>query len=326
MEVLELTELLQLFNKALEIEALEKEPKGLYSPIRYAMSMGGKRLRPILTMLCSQTFGANPEKAIPAAMAIEFFHNSTLVHDDIMDKSPLRRNQTTVYKKWNTNTAILSGDAMIILAYQYLARLDSKSLAEVMPVFNKIALQVCEGQQYDMDFENTMDVTVGDYIEMVRLKTSVLLAGSAQIGAILGGATQGQQKLIYSFGENLGIAFQLQDDYLDVFGTKDDFGKKIGGDIVAKKKTFLLIKALELARGEYLEQLIGLINSKTISADEKVEKVTAIYRILEIDKRTEEAIHKYFDLAYDSLNKLANEGINTALLSEYANKLSNRKN
>ncbi len=325
MELLRLEEMQALFNKALESENFGFEPQGLYKPVYYALSIGGKRLRPALLLLTAQMYGSKPEKALPAALAIEIFHNSTLVHDDIMDKSPLRRHQPTVYKKWNTNTAILAGDALMLIAYKYLAQVEAQYLPQVLPLFTKTALQVCEGQQYDLDFENNMEVRIADYVEMIRLKTSVLLAGSAQIGAILGNATPEQQRLIYSFAENLGIAFQIQDDYLDVFGDKSILGKRIGGDIVARKKTYLLIKSLELSNGAYKEQLIGLVNSKSIPAEEKIEKVTEIYRNLQIDKITRETITKYFDTAYENLDKIRTHGYCTDALMDFANQLSGRK-
>ncbi len=325
MITLSYTELQALINKAVESVNYGFSPENLYEPIRYTMSLGGKRIRPVLTLLVTQLFGKDYEKAMPAALALEIFHNSTLLHDDIMDKSPVRRGQPTVYKKWNTNVAILSGDAMIMLSYKQIALLEPKLLAPVMEVFNKTALQVCEGQQFDLDYENEYQVRIEDYIEMIRLKTSVLLAASAKIGAIIGGAPAQDQSILYTFGENLGLAFQLQDDYLDAFGDTTVFGKKIGGDIVAKKKTFLLLKALELSKGEYHEQLIGLINSKSVSQEEKVNKVLEIYRKLGVDIITNDLINKYFMKANECLNKLTEKGYNVESLKEYSQKLSGRK-
>ncbi|HPW66648.1 MAG TPA: polyprenyl synthetase family protein [Salinivirgaceae bacterium] len=326
MKALTHTEIQEKLNKSLEAINYGFKPENLYDPIRYSMSIGGKRIRPTLTILSAQMFGADYEKALPAALAIEIFHNSTLLHDDIMDKSSVRRGQPTVYKKWNTNIAILAGDAMIIQAYKHLSNADPKYIHDIADVFNKTNLQVCEGQQYDLDYENEFSVRIEDYIEMIRLKTSVLLAASAKIGAIIGDATVEEQNILYSFGENLGLAFQLQDDYLDAFGDTKIFGKKIGDDIITKKRTFLLIKALELSKGNYYDQLIGLINNKKIKDEEKIDRVIEIYRNLNIDKITNEYINKHFDKAFDNLAKLKKSGHNIEPLIEYSQKLSARKN
>lgn len=326
MKVLTYTEIQEHLNRSLEAINYGFKPKNLYDPIRYSMSVGGKRIRPILTILSAQIFGANYEKALPAALAIEIFHNSTLLHDDIMDKSSVRRGQPTVYKKWNTNIAILAGDAMIIQAYKHLSDVDPKYIHDIANVFNKTNLQVCEGQQYDLDYENEFSVRIEDYIEMIRLKTSVLLAASAKIGAIIGEATVEEQDILYDFGENLGLAFQLQDDYLDAFGDTKTFGKKIGDDIITKKRTFLLIKALELSKGEYHDLLIGLINNEKIKEKEKIDKVIEIYRKLNIDKITNEYINKHFNKAFDNLTKLKENGYDIEPLIEYCKKLSARKN
>lgn len=325
MTTLNYTELQALVNKALESVNYGFSPENLYAPIRYTMALGGKRIRPVLALQCAQLFSNKPEKALPAALALEIFHNSTLLHDDIMDKSPVRRGQPTVYKKWNTNIAILAGDAMIMESYKQLASLEPKHLTAVLEVFNKTALQVCEGQQFDLDFENEFQVRIEDYMEMIRLKTSVLLAASAKIGAIVGGASVEEQAILYAFGENLGLAFQLQDDYLDAFGDTAVFGKKIGGDIIAKKKTYLLLKALELSKGEYHEQLIGLINSKSIDQDEKVGKVIDIYKKLGVDAITNDLINRYFSKANECLLKLTAKGLDVEPLKEYSHKLSGRK-
>ena len=243
-----------------------------------------------------------------------------------MDNSSVRRGQPTVYKKWNTNIAILAGDAMIIQAYKHLSDVDPKYISDIANVFNKTNLQVCEGQQYDLDYENEFSVRIEDYIEMIRLKTSVLLAASAKIGAIIGEATVEEQDILYDFGENLGLAFQLQDDYLDAFGDTKTFGKKIGDDIITKKRTFLLIKALELSKGEYHDLLIGLINNEKIKEKEKIDKVIEIYRKLNIDKITNEYINKHFNKAFDNLTKLKENGYDIEPLIEYCKKLSARKN
>jgi len=326
MNILTYTEIQEHLNKSLDVINYGFEPKNLYDPIRYSMSVGGKRIRPILTILSAQMFGADYKKALPAALAIEIFHNSTLLHDDIMDKSSVRRGQPTIYKKWNTNIAILAGDAMIIQAYKQLSDVDPKYIHNIANVFNKTNLQVCEGQQYDLDYENEFSVRIEDYIEMIRLKTSVLLAASAKIGAIIGEATVEEQDILYDFGENLGLAFQLQDDYLDAFGDTKIFGKKIGDDIITKKRTFLLIKALELSKGEYYDLLIGLINNDKIKEKEKIDKIIEIYRKLNIDKITNEYINKHFNKAFDNLTKLKENGYDIEPLIEYSQKLSARKN
>ncbi|MDY0281053.1 MAG: polyprenyl synthetase family protein [Salinivirgaceae bacterium] len=317
---------LQLFiNKAIESTNYGFNPENLYDPVHYTMSMGGKRIRPLLTLICCQLYGKSIDKAIPAAMALEIFHNSTLLHDDIMDNSMVRRNLPTVFKKWSTNIAILSGDAMIMLAYKQLNQLEEKIKSSVFETFNKATLEVCEGQQYDLDYEDDFQVRIEDYIKMIRLKTSVLLAASAKIGAIIGEACKEEQDLLYSFGENLGIAFQLQDDYLDTFGDSAVFGKKIGGDILAGKKTFLLLKALGLSKGEYNAQLIGIINDTNTKPEVKVEQVKEIYKNLKVDSITIEYINRYFDKAKESLAKLKLKGLDTTLLTEYSEKLSGRK-
>lgn len=213
-----------------------REPAGLYEPISYTLQQGGKRIRPLLTLIATQMFGGDPDKALPAATAIEIFHNFTLLHDDIIDQAPLRRGRDTVYKKWNINTAILSGDTMFAVAYGQLAGSDPQQLPLLMQVFTKTAIEVCEGQQYDIDFENADDVTIDAYLNMIRLKTAVLLAASLKIGALIGGAGHQDAEAIYRFGENMGIAFQLQDDLLDAYGDEAVFGKKTGGDIIANKK------------------------------------------------------------------------------------------
>ena len=230
-------ELQEIFNHALTQYSPGAEPENLLKPIQYTLRMGGKRLRPVLMLMACEMFGGKFAEALPAAIGIEIFHNSTLIHDDIMDEAHL-------HKQWNTNTAILSGDLMIIKAYQEFNKLNGQKLQSALSIFNKIAAQVCEGQQYDLDYESTEDIQLSDYLKMIRLKTSVLLAGSLQIGAIIGGANETDAKNIYQFGENLGLAFQLQDDLLDAFGNQKSFGKKIGGDIASNKKTFLLLKSL----------------------------------------------------------------------------------
>lgn len=312
-------------NKAIESTDFGLKPQNLYAPIKYAMSMEGKRVRPIITLMCAQIYNASVEETLPAALAIEIFHNSTLLHDDIMDNAEMRRNQPSVYKKWNTNTAILSGDTMMLLAYRELNKLNPSVLPAALETFNKTVVEVCEGQQLDLDFEEKDVIGINEYLEMIRLKTSVLIACSAKLGAIIGKAPAEHQELLYSFGENIGIAFQLQDDYLDSFGDTKTFGKQVGGDIAANKKTFLTAKALELAKGKYSEQLRMLLSSKSATAIEKFKAVIDIYKQLEIDKITLQAIAQYFDAAKNNLQKLNKKGINTLQLSELCGSLMNRK-
>lgn len=314
-----------LFNKTLNTYDIGNTPVRLYEPIRYTLDMGGKRLRPVLLLMAVDAFGGGIEDALPAAIAIEIFHNSTLVHDDIMDKAQMRRNQPTVYQKWNTNTAILSGDLMITKSYEALNNLKTSKFQEILTIFNKAATEVCEGQQYDLDFETNDHVELPDYLNMIKLKTSVLLAAALQIGAILGGADSENAKKLYSFGENLGMAFQLQDDLLDAFGNEKTFGKKIGGDIIANKKTFLLLKALDLAKGAYKDELTSLISNKSIDDDIKINQVLKIYKDLEIQRLTEEQMLKYFDKASSFLKEINIAESRKDALYQVSKKLINRK-
>ncbi|MDA3867141.1 MAG: polyprenyl synthetase family protein [Salinivirgaceae bacterium] len=313
------------FNKELNAYHVGSHPKNLYGPVHYTLSMGGKRLRPVLLLMAAEAFGGNTEHAMPAALAIEIFHNSTLVHDDIMDKADLRRNQPTVHREWNTNIAILSGDLMILKSYEALNKLDTPHLSSVLSVFNRITAQVCEGQQLDLDFENNNEVNISDYMDMIRLKTSVLLAGALEIGAIIGGASKEDAKKIYCFGEHLGLAFQLQDDFLDAFGNKNTFGKKIGGDIVANKKTYLLLKALELTQGPYRDQLTSLMNNKSIDENEKIAQVLQIYKGLKIKELAEDAMLKHYDKAFASLKDVQLDEIRKHALYQVSEKLIHRE-
>ena len=291
-----------------EIEALQigNKPAGLYEPIRYVLSIGGKRIRPALCLLAYQLFSKKglSDEIIYPAIGLEVFHNFTLLHDDVMDEADMRRNKPTVHKMWNENTAILSGDAMMIKAYQYISMCPDRYLPEVMDEFNKIALGVCEGQQYDMDFEQRNDVTVDEYLEMIRLKTSVLIAGSLKIGAIIGGASQEEQSLLYEFGENIGIAFQLQDDYLDVYGDAVSFGKNIGGDIVNNKKTFLLLQATRNAKGSLKEELEKWLENENADSSEKISAVRSIYDELGVPQLSEKLMNEYFNKAISALEKV----------------------
>ena len=292
------------------------KPASLYEPIKYTLEAGGKRIRPALVLAACNIFSEDIENAIPVALAFEVFHNFTLLHDDIMDNSPIRRNKETVHVKWNDNIAILSGDAMMIKAYGFLNYLPANLLKEIFPVFNKTALEVCEGQQYDMDFETTENVSEKDYLEMIKLKTSVLIAASLKAGAICGGANKTDADLLYNFGLNIGLAFQLQDDLLDVYADTDVFGKQTGNDIITGKKTFLLINAMEKANDETLKELNNLISDRKIDKQEKVAKVTYIYNSLGIKELTEGEIYQFHNKAINSLNSLSvGKGKKEVLLS-----------
>ena len=268
----------------------EREPKGLYAPIAYTLAAGGKRVRPQLAMIGSQLFGGKDEEVLPAALALEVFHNFTLLHDDIMDKADIRRGKPTVHIKWNENTSILSGDGMLIKAYQLLAEYKGENFREILDLFSQTALEVCEGQQYDMEFENRNDVKEEEYIEMIRLKTAVLLAASLKIGALSGGATTTEAQALYAFGINIGLAFQLKDDLLDVYGDEATFGKNIGGDICCNKKTYLLINALNGVEGAEKESLNSWITKEKFDRAEKVAAVTNIYNQLNLKEKTEKVL------------------------------------
>jgi geranylgeranyl diphosphate synthase type II len=301
------------------------EPIGLYQPIDYVLSLGGKRIRPVLTLLACKLFSDNEQAAMPAALAIEVFHNFTLLHDDVMDRADTRRGMPTVHKKWNDNTAILSGDAMLIKAYQFLQQVSADKLPHLLPLFSQTAVEVCEGQQYDVDFENSLDVTLPQYLEMIRLKTAVLLAAGLKMGAIIGGANNQDAQALYDYGINLGLAFQLRDDYLDSFGDAAVFGKKIGGDICCNKKTFLMITALQKAQGEDLQALQNWMNcNDTNRFEEKVQAVLAIYRKLHIDTLCEEAIHNYFTKSVGSLENVQLADNKKEILIKFANDLMGR--
>ncbi len=290
-------ELQEFIEKAISELKYPDYPKRLYEPITYIMNLGGKRLRPALVLLAAELFGGDLEEALPAAMAIETFHNFTLIHDDIMDNAPLRRGKQTVHEKWGTNNAILSGDVMMVESNKELTKVKAAVLKQVLDTFNATAQGVCEGQQLDMEFETRNDVSISEYIDMIRLKTAVLVGGAMKIGAIVGGATEKEARLIYDFGENLGIAFQLQDDILDVYGDPEKFGKQVGGDIIANKKTFLLLKALELAENSHLEKLHHWIKSEHFDSEEKVAEVKRIYNDLDIPSIARETMEQYLDRA-----------------------------
>jgi geranylgeranyl diphosphate synthase type II len=313
------------FENILQTIKWQIDPITLYKPIEYALGSGGKRLRPSLVGIACEMFNGDSKIAENAAIAIEIFHNFTLLHDDMMDNSPTRRNMETVHKKWNANTAILSGDAMMIKSYEFLTKIPHNYWADVLPLFTKTALQVCEGQQFDMDFETQDDVTIEQYFEMIRLKTAVLLACSLKIGAILADAPQEECDLLYDFGIALGIAFQLKDDYLDAFGTSDILGKQIGGDILCRKKTFLLLSALTVA-DEGIQKLIKIILDSKINTDrEKIGQISEIYINLNIPSICEREIEKYYKKAKYYLEKISLPEKNKENLNSLIKKLQIRQ-
>lgn len=291
-------------NKEISKTVYGKEPAELYEPIRYIMDLGGKRMRPLLTLLTYYIFDENYEKILKPALAVEVFHNFSLMHDDIMDNAPLRRGKPTVHAKWNSNIAILSGDVMLVQAYKHLMEADSNYLHKALELFNETAAGVCEGQQFDMNFETIPSVSIPEYLNMIRLKTAVLLGFSMELGGILGGADEKSCKYLKSCGTSAGIGFQLKDDLLDVYGDAATFGKQVGGDIIANKKTYLLIRALEKADSQTKKELERLLTDKTISDKDKVNKVTAIYTKLGIKEETEALIQQYFEKAIDALGKV----------------------
>lgn len=290
-------EILAKVNQGLVALQLERQPFGLYKPIRYVLSMGGKRLRPVLLLMSYNMYKDDIACAMPSALGIETYHNYTLLHDDVMDRAEVRRGKPCVHKVWNDNTAILSGDSMLVMAYQLMAQCPSQYLKEVVDIFTVTALEIGEGQQYDVDFENRMDVSAEEYLEMIRLKTSVLLACALKLGAVQAGASAEECDLLYKFGEKIGLAFQLQDDLLDVYGNYETFGKKIGGDILCNKKTYLLIKALEGADEEQRAELVRWISAKEYVPEEKIAAVTSLYNQIGVRQVCEGLIEQYFDEA-----------------------------
>lgn len=298
-------EIQKKFRLALEAEIISDHPAELYDPIRYIMSIGGKRIRPTLLMLGCEIFGGDIDDAIPAALAVEMFHNFTLVHDDIMDKAPIRRGKETVYKKWNTNIAILAGDTMMPLSYDYILRCDEALIKDVLLIFNQTAKEVCEGQQLDLNFETADTVSIDQYLEMIRLKTAVLLGSSLKIGSILAKASKENIENIYQFGLNLGMAFQLRDDLLDVYGDTILFGKQTGGDIATNKKTFLYLKAIELADTQQKKVLLDNFSKILTDNTEKVEAVIGIYNTLEMKSHSEKLIDDYFQEALKFVDLLS---------------------
>jgi geranylgeranyl diphosphate synthase type II len=294
----------QELEQSISETAWGANPESLYEPIQYIMSLGGKRLRPMLTLMGYSLFKPDADTIIPYAVAVEGFHNFTLMHDDIMDKAPLRRGMKTVHEKWNVNTAILSGDVMLVKVYEVLTRLEPKVLKEAMVLFNTCATEVCEGQQWDMEFETMKSVSTPEYLEMIRQKTAVLLGFSLEFGALLAGAKMKDRGALRDLGVNIGIGFQLNDDLLDVYGDKKTFGKQVGGDIIANKKTYLLIRALERAKGKDKAELLKWLNAKTFDKAKKIKAITAVYDKLEIKAIAESEINNYFGKGLQNLGQL----------------------
>ena len=312
------SQITELFSRV----QIPEYPENLYQPISYSMSQGGKRIRPLLAFLACQVFDGKISDVIPASLGLEIFHNFTLLHDDIMDDAPIRRGIPTVYKKWGANTAILSGDTMFVIAYEHITRSNPKILKEILELFNRTAREVCEGQQLDMDFEKQKNVTIGEYIEMIRLKTAVLIAGSLKSGAISASASIEMQVAIYNFGINIGIAFQLMDDLLDSYGDEKIFGKKTGNDIITNKKTFLYLKAYEKADFNVKKKLDAAFLLKDNNL--KVKKVTSLFDNLNIKPETEMIIDYYSNRAYQILDSMNLEANKKSIIMELSQKLVRR--
>ena len=314
----------QAFKDYLDEFAVNKEPVTLYEPINYILKLGGKRLRPVLTLMASELYDTSYKKALDAALAIEVFHNFSLIHDDIMDGAPLRRGQQTVHEKWNLNTGILSGDAMLILAYQLFENYKTHIFRDLAQLFSKTALEVCEGQQYDIDFETRTDVTIDEYLKMIEYKTAVLVGAALKMGAIIAGASKKDQEGIYDFGRNLGIAFQLQDDYLDAFGNPELFGKQVGGDILENKKTYLFLKALELGSAKQQEALLRVMGD-AMDPEEKIKSVTLIFEETGAKNVTLKTVESYTNKAFSVLEDLNLSTAKKEVLKAFGNNLMTRK-
>ena len=305
--------------------SLEKEPANLYRPIQYILSLGGKRMRPVLTLMAADVFDADCKEALPAAIAVEMFHNFSLVHDDIMDDAPLRRGNETVHEKWDVNTGILSGDAMLILAYQYFEEYEPEIFRALAKLFSKTALEVCEGQQWDVDFEQRNDVTIPEYLKMIEYKTAVLVGAAMKMGGIVAKTTEENCNLIYNFGLNLGIAFQLQDDYLDAFGDPETFGKQVGGDIIENKKTYLYLKALEQSNAYQKENLLQWFATHPEDTTTKVADVKQLFQDTGADAATKQAIADYTQKAFETLEQLDINADKKQMLEQFGQGLMQRK-
>ncbi len=313
------------FLKFLEGFTTDKEPKNLYNPINYILQLGGKRLRPILTLMAAEIFGGNADRAMDAALSIEVFHNFSLVHDDIMDDAPLRRGEETVHEKWNLNTGILSGDAMLIMAYQLFENYEPQTFQALAKLFSKTALEVCEGQQYDIDFETRNDVTISEYLKMIEYKTAVLVGAAMKMGAIVANASIEDQNSIYEFGRLLGIAFQLQDDYLDAFGNPETFGKQVGGDIIENKKTYLYLKTMELGSEDETLNLKTFMSNLELPNSNKVEKVKALFYASGAAEATQNAVKSYTNKAFEVLETLNVSHEKKQVLRVFGEQLMNRR-
>lgn len=321
-----LEDLQAIISKAVDELSFPKYPADLYEPISYILSLGGKRMRPALLLMACDLFGGDVEAALPPALAIEVFHNFTLMHDDIMDNAPIRRGKITVHERWNQNVGILSGDVMLVQGYKLMMQVKDHLLRPILDIFNTTAIGVCEGQQFDMEFEDRNNVSIGEYLNMIRLKTAVVLGGALKIGALIGNADMKDADLLSSFGENLGIAFQLQDDILDVYGDPEKFGKQVGGDIISNKKTYLLIKAVELAKDQQIKDLDNWIALKQFDNAEKVAAVTDIYNSLNIREYAEEAMQAYADKAFEALDAINLPEEHKQYLRDFADGLLVREN
>lgn len=313
------------FIAYLEDFAVDKEPKNLYEPVNYILKLGGKRLRPVLTLMTSEVFNGNANDAMNAALSVEVFHNFSLIHDDIMDDAPLRRGQETVHEKWDLNTGILSGDAMLILAYQLFENYEPATFQALAKLFSKTALEVCEGQQYDIDFETRHDVTIPEYLKMIEYKTAVLVGAAMKMGAIVAQASLEDQNAIYDFGRYLGIAFQLQDDYLDAFGNPETFGKQVGGDILENKKTYLYLKTLELGSPNDRSKLVEIMSNDIISNEEKITSVKTLFNDCGALHATQKAVKDYTTKAFELLKTLNISDDKKQVLKLFGEQLMNRR-
>lgn len=312
-------------NEFIAANKFSKFPKELYEPLDYIMALGGKRMRPVMVMMACDLMNGKMEEAVHAAMAIETFHNFTLIHDDIMDNAPVRRGKITVHEKWNVNTAILSGDVMLIEAYALLMKYENDLLRSILNIFNKSAIEVCEGQQIDMNFESRMDVGMSEYIHMITLKTAVVLGASLEVGALIAGVSKKQAQHLYEFGKNMGIAFQLRDDYLDLYADPEKFGKQVGGDVIANKKTFMLIKALELVKDNEAIELNKWLQATTFNASEKVETIKNIFDRLAIPQLLNDAVTHYADLAWKEFAQIEASLEKKEMMADFMNGLLARE-
>lgn len=319
------SELLKMVNNTIDSLPYDRKPAALYDPIRYVLSLGGKRLRPVLMLMAYNMYKDDVQNILMPAIAIETYHNFTLLHDDLMDRAEVRRGKPCVHKKWNDNAAILSGDNMLVLAFHRMIQCNEKYMPTVLRLFTETALEIDEGQQYDIDFEDRSDVTEAEYIEMIRLKTSVLLACALKIGAVLGGASEQDADALYEFGEKLGLAFQLQDDYLDVYGDFKTFGKQIGGDIMCNKKTYMLINAQLLANKEQAQELNMWLNKENPVREEKVAAVTRLYDEIGVPQLVRDKINQYYQEAAQAIARVSLPQERTAILWDYAQSMLNRK-